>query len=89
MSNEQSTETSFAIRPPLRRCPQGRIVAGVASGLADHLQIDVLGIRVIIVALMVFGGIGVPLYIAAWLLIPEAGSEQSVAEELFAGLQVH
>ena len=36
------------------------------------------------VALALLGGLAVPLYLAGWLLIPEEGTDVSVAEELLA-----
>src|SRR3954468_17265342 len=52
-----------------------RRVAGVAGGLARHLDIDPLIVRVAFVVLTFFGGAGLVLYIACWLLVPEEGSD--------------
>ena len=52
-----------------------RRVAGVAGGLARHLDIDPLIVRVAFVVLTFFGGAGLLLYIACWLLVPEDGSD--------------
>jgi hypothetical protein len=46
-------------------------------------------VRVGIVALTVLGGLGVPLYVAAWLLIPEEGYDETVADELAEHLRAH
>jgi phage shock protein PspC (stress-responsive transcriptional regulator) len=70
----------------LQRSPHARLIAGVASGLADYFDIDVAIVRVVLVALAIMGGIGVPLYLAAWLLIPEEGSEETVADTLLEHL---
>jgi phage shock protein C len=67
---------------PLRRPYEGRMLAGVASGIADHLGIDVTIVRILIAVLCVIGGAGVPLYIAGWLLIPDQGCNESIAAEL-------
>ena len=40
---------------------------------------DVTLVRVIIAALALLNGVGVALYLAAWLLIPEDGSDQPIA----------
>jgi signal transduction histidine kinase/phage shock protein PspC (stress-responsive transcriptional regulator) len=56
--------------PPLERSRDGRVVAGVAQGIADHLGIDVLIVRVFFVATAVVGGAGVVLYGLLWLLMP-------------------
>lgn len=64
-------------RPPLRRSRGDRKVAGVCSGLASYLGIDPVILRVLVVVLAVFGGSGLLLYAAGWLLIPEEGTDQS------------
>lgn len=55
----------------LRRSASDRKVAGVAGGLARHLDIDPLVLRVAFVVLAFFGGAGLLLYGACWLLVPE------------------
>jgi len=59
----------------IRRTTSDRRVAGVAGGLARHLDIDPLIVRVAFVVLTFFGGAGLLLYIACWLLVPEEGSD--------------
>ena len=54
----------------LRRTTEDRRIAGVAGGLARHLDIDPVIVRVAFVVLVFFGGAGVVLYGAAWLLVP-------------------
>jgi phage shock protein PspC (stress-responsive transcriptional regulator) len=51
-----------------------RKVAGVAGGLARHLDIDPIILRVAFVVLVFFGGAGLLLYGACWLLVPEEGA---------------
>lgn len=51
-----------------------RYVAGVAGGLARHLDVDPVLVRVGLVVLSFFGGAGLLLYAAAWLLVPEDGA---------------
>jgi phage shock protein PspC (stress-responsive transcriptional regulator) len=48
------------------------MIAGVAGGLGAHLGIDASLVRLAIVALSLFGGAGVLLYIAAVLLVDDA-----------------
>jgi phage shock protein PspC (stress-responsive transcriptional regulator) len=59
----------------IRRSRSDRKVAGVAGGLARHLDIDPLILRVAFVVLTFFGGVGLLLYVALWLLLPEDGSD--------------
>ncbi len=54
----------------LRRSSGDRRVAGVAGGLARHLDVDPLLLRVGFVVLVFFGGAGLILYLAAWVLVP-------------------
>lgn len=68
----------------LRRCPHQRMLAGVAAGIADYADLDVTTVRIALVVLGVVAGVAIPLYLAAWLLIPEEGSDRSIAEDLVA-----
>ncbi len=70
----------------VRRCTTHRMVAGVAAGLAEHLDMDPLLVRIAFVVLAVMGGIAVPLYLALWLLIPAGDAPSSIAEDLIARL---
>jgi phage shock protein PspC (stress-responsive transcriptional regulator) len=66
----------------LRRATQGRIFGGVAAGLASYFELDVTLVRVVLVALAFVGGAGVPLYLAAWVLVPEEGANTAIADGL-------
>ncbi len=59
----------------LRRTGRDRRIAGVAGGLARHLDIDPVILRVAFVVLIFFGGAGLILYAAVWLLVPRDGSD--------------
>ncbi len=69
----------------LRRSGDDRMLAGVAGGIARYLDADVTLVRVIIAALALFTGAGAALYLAAWLLIPADGDDQSIAAAWLAG----
>ncbi|MGH8949699.1 MAG: PspC domain-containing protein, partial [Acidimicrobiia bacterium] len=58
---EASVITRELVRPR-----EGRIVAGVAQGLANRYDLPVLLITVIFVLLTFGGGLGVALYAAGW-----------------------
>ena len=83
-------ETSRASGPmaqPLCRPIHGRMLAGVAAGIGDYLGVDVTIVRIVLAVLTVVGGgLGVPLYLAGWLLIPEEGAPQSIASDLIQSL---
>lgn len=54
----------------LLRTRTGRMVAGVAGGLANYFGIDPIFVRLGFVVVSFFNGIGVVLYIVLWLLMP-------------------
>lgn len=54
----------------LVRVSRGRLLAGVARGLADHLEVDVLIIRVLFVVLAAAGGAGFVMYGGFWVFAP-------------------
>jgi phage shock protein PspC (stress-responsive transcriptional regulator) len=76
-------------RRPLRRAYHGRMLAGVAAGIGDYLDVDITIIRVAFVAFAVLGGAGIPAYLACLLLMPEEGSDVSLASDLLGSLQRH
>ena len=61
----------------LRRSVEDRRIAGVAGGIARHLDIDPLIVRVALVVLALFGGAGLFVYAACWLVVPEEGTERA------------
>jgi phage shock protein PspC (stress-responsive transcriptional regulator) len=74
-------------RPPLRRAYQGRMLAGVCAGIADYLAVDATIVRVAFAVFTFLGGAGIPAYLACLLLIPEEGSDQSIASSLLDGIR--
>jgi phage shock protein PspC (stress-responsive transcriptional regulator) len=74
-------------RPGLRRSYSDRMLAGVAAGLARYFDVDVTIVRIAFVVLTIVGGAGIPLYLAGLLLIPEEGSDQSIAGSIIESLQ--
>ena len=63
----------------LSRSADDRMLAGVAGGIARYLDVDVTLVRVGIAALTLLTGTAAALYVAAWLLIPADGEDQSIA----------
>jgi len=55
----------------LHRSVHGRVIGGVAGGLADFFGMDPTIVRLIFVLLAVFGGGGVLIYIIMWIVLPE------------------
>jgi signal transduction histidine kinase/phage shock protein PspC (stress-responsive transcriptional regulator) len=56
-------------RPTLYRRARGRMLAGVAGGIADHLGVPVKVVRVVFVALLLPNGVGAVLYAVFWGLL--------------------
>jgi phage shock protein PspC (stress-responsive transcriptional regulator) len=67
----------------MRRSSDDRIVAGVCAGVARHLNVDPIIIRIAVVALTFIGLSGLILYLAAWFLIPADDDPQSIAADWF------
>jgi phage shock protein PspC (stress-responsive transcriptional regulator) len=81
MTNQGSERTEAGQRN-LRRRTSDRVLGGVAGGLGDYFNIDPLLARIAFVGLMIFGGAGLVLYVAAWLLIPADGRDESAIESV-------
>jgi phage shock protein PspC (stress-responsive transcriptional regulator) len=73
----------------LERVGAGRFHAGVCAGLAEYTGIDVALVRLGAIALVLIGGAGITLYLAAWLLIPERGGSRSIGERVWAARHGH
>ena len=71
----------------LRRSLNDRMVAGVAGGLARYFGVDAVIIRIAFVVLTFFGGVGIVIYLAGLLLIPDEGSDESLASSLIESVQ--
>lgn len=85
MTSEPSERTGASPRV-LRRRTSDRVLGGVAGGLGDYFNIDPLLVRIGFVGLMIFGGAGLVLYVAGWLLIPAQGQDASGVEAFLGRL---
>jgi phage shock protein PspC (stress-responsive transcriptional regulator) len=83
--DDRTMTAQHSVPRRLHRRSDERVIAGVASGLGDYFNVDPLLIRIALVASLVFGGLGIFLYAAAWLLVPDDTSDRSVAERIFGG----
>ncbi len=76
-TQEQPTSPAQAqpiAQPPPRRLMRSRsdrILGGVCGGLGRYFGADPILFRIGMVALVLLGGAGVLLYLAAWLLVPQ------------------
>jgi phage shock protein C len=55
----------------LVRIEEGRMIAGVCTGLARYFNIDATLVRIIFAVLALFGLGGVVLYLILWLIMPQ------------------
>lgn len=65
----------------LYRPEEGKMIAGVCAGIADYFDIDPVIIRAILVAITIFGGSGLLLYIILWIVMPSESSVGKDSEE--------
>ena len=66
----------------LYRRRDGRLVAGVCTGLAAYFGVDVTLIRLAFAVFTIFWGLGVLIYLVAGVVVPEEGEEVSIVEGL-------
>ena len=59
--------------PPRRlvRVREGRMLAGVCTGIARYFNVDPAIVRVIFAVLAFAGGSGFLIYLVAWIVMPE------------------
>ena len=69
----------------IRRSTADKKLAGVCGGVARHWNVDPILVRVGWVLLALSGGVGVVLYVAAWLLVPADGATTSTMDDLTKG----
>ena len=87
---QPGSQSQYSYRPgdeSICRPVHGRMIAGVAAGIAQYLGVDVAIVRIVLAVLTFVGGAGVPVYVAGWLLIPDEGASRSVASQLISSLQ--
>ena len=66
-TREQIMETTHK----LYRSKSNRKLAGVCGGLGEYLGADPTIVRVLFIVLAVFGGAGLIIYLAMWLIVPQ------------------
>jgi phage shock protein C len=55
----------------LYRSRTDRVIGGVCAGLADFFAIDVVIVRLVVLALFLAGTIGLWPYLILWIIVPE------------------
>lgn len=72
----------------LERSREDRIIAGVSGGLGTYMGANPWLFRLAFVILAFFGGLGVLLYIAAWLLVPDQGTKEPIISKWLGNLDM-
>ncbi|MEU4410221.1 PspC domain-containing protein [Streptosporangium sp. NPDC023963] len=75
-------ENDFAGVKKLQRTRDGRIIAGVASGLGRYIGVDPNIIRAALAIATFFGGLGVAVYAIGWVLLPDENKDRSVLQDV-------
>jgi phage shock protein PspC (stress-responsive transcriptional regulator) len=75
MSSSESERDKSPRR--LVRTRRGRLIGGVCSGLGAHFGVDPILFRIVFVGLAIFSGVGIGLYLAILLLVPEEGANRA------------
>jgi phage shock protein PspC (stress-responsive transcriptional regulator) len=71
-TNDYNASANPTGRKKLYRDKEGGMIGGVLSGLSYYFGIDKVWLRVILIALFCFYGIGFFTYIILWIVMPEA-----------------
>jgi phage shock protein PspC (stress-responsive transcriptional regulator) len=84
LGDVDTPEPTSTVQPPpppppfgtrrLRRRPTAGKLGGVCAGIADYVGIDATVVRLLALLLAVTGP-GVPAYLVAWIVMPEAGPD--------------
>ncbi len=71
----EESESDYRTGKRLFRNPDDEVVGGVCSGIASYFGInDPLWIRLAFILIAFSGGIGLPLYLVLWAIVPKAES---------------
>src|SRR5579872_3926212 len=80
-------------RAPLTRRPDRAFLGGVCVGIAEHFGVAVPVVRLVMVVMIAFGGVGIAVYALAWTLVPVApdserrsGRWEALRQALLIGL---
>jgi phage shock protein C len=75
MSQNNGSKDKRLLRPR-----KGRLVAGVAAGLAEYFGVDVNLVRLGFGVFTIFYGLGILVYLVAWAILSEEGEDNSIFE---------
>lgn len=88
MEQQTETDSTESTTPPgtpeLVRPLEGRMVAGLAMGLANRFQVPDWAVRIFFAVTSVFGGLGIVLYLSGWALIRSEDETEPPAARFFS-----
>jgi phage shock protein PspC (stress-responsive transcriptional regulator) len=79
-SSEWRRRSNELVRPV-----EGRMLAGVAKGVADNFGLSEWIPRVFFVVTAFMGGLGIVLYLACWAFVRSEDESESIADRFFSG----
>jgi phage shock protein C len=73
------------MQPRLTRSPTESMIAGVCGGLAEYFNIDPVIVRLIFVLVTLTSGLGLPVYVVMWIVMPResaSAGQQSLQQNV-------
>lgn len=71
------------------RDPDNRIIGGVSAGIAAYWHIEPIVVRIIFLALVFAGGMGLLIYLILWIVLPEARTTAQKIEMRGEPVDIH
>lgn len=71
------------------RDPDNRVIGGVCSGMGAYWNIDPVILRIIFIALILAGGVGVIVYLILYIVLPEAKTTAQKIEMKGESVNIH
>ena len=71
LATTRSTTESAASKRRLTRSMQDKKIAGVCSGFAHYMDLDVVLVRIVWLTLALLSGVGFVAYLIAWIVMPK------------------
>jgi phage shock protein C len=69
---QYSTGAPYSTAGQLTRSRENRMIAGICAGFAQHYGWDLNLTRILTVIIIFFTGVGLFVYLALWIILPEA-----------------
>lgn len=93
ISDSDGSATSGKFSSPgyhrMYRDPDNRVIGGVCSGMGAYWNIDPVILRIIFIALVLAGGVGVIVYLILYIVLPEARTTAQKIEMKGEPVNIH